>query len=554
VKCPSGAQAHFYTQKVGNRWWLCDPAGNGFFLKGVYDIGPDVNSAQTTFIQNKYATGPALSWNLNWALEQARRIQLWGFNTVADYAQTWLWPVSTDGNWNGLTSDNTIPVKLPFGVSLNVTNYAFRNGNNCGISSAIKDLKGGINSSVTTVYYNFGDYFDPNFQTCAHNQISTGTYGNGLWVAYYMTPKYNSYLAYVTIDESDQLGPLDQGPNFPTVDPTNTGLVGAGPSAAQHPSWIALVTAPTQTANSQWGVSYSDTAVYTKKELSNWLAARYSNSIAALNTAWGSNYTTFGASGAGWGAGTGVLDEDGTCPSRGTSPCWVGDPITLAGETAAMRGDMSTFLVHYLDQYFSVVTGQVRAFVPGVLLQSQSGGWGALPRKEVLTETAKYIDLPIIGTSPPWICVNCTDVQARIDFTTQYLGDHPYINWAGFYSLPDSAESAFATANPAFVTQATRGIGYSNMVTAFANAKDTATGSYHVVGFDWWGLYDMDSQHANWGLLTPHDNPYDGKSATVVGNGKDQWGYPTGGEAANYTDFIDAVITANSNVYSSMAP
>jgi hypothetical protein len=92
------------------------------------------------------------------------------------------------------------------------------------------------------------------------------------------------------------------------------------------------------------------------------------------------------------------------------------------------------------------------------------------------------------------------------------------------------------------------------MINALANSSDTATGTYHVVGFDWWSMYDMNSQDSNWGLLTPHDNPYDGKSATISGNGSDQWGYPTGGEAGNYGDFIDDVSAANNGVFSLMMP
>jgi hypothetical protein len=83
------------------------------------------------------------------------------------------------------------------------------------------------------------------------------------------------------------------------------------------------------------------------------------------------------------------------------------------------------------------------------------------------------------------------------------------------------------------------------MSNAFLNAKDSATGTYHIVGFDWWGMYDMDGQKSNWGLITPLDNPYDGKSATIKGAGPDQWGYPTGGERVNYGDFLSAVSTAN---------
>jgi hypothetical protein len=545
VQCTNGAAPHFYTEKIGNRWWICDPAGNGFFLKGVYDIEPNDNNAQTSFITSKYA-GPLSNWEANWALEQVHRLQAWGFNTLADYSIGELDPVSPDPAWG--TSDQSIPVKMPFSSEEMISHDAFQNVNGCGISSPVKDMMNGVGSVYAGYRYNFGDYFDPNFSTCAANVIAADTYG----LQYEMQSKYSSYLLYVTIDESDETGFLDVGPDFPTV--AASGQSGSGPDPSAHASWITLVAAPTQSSNNIQGVTYSDTTVYTKQAFSTWLAARYSNNISALNSAWNSNYSTFGASGAGWGVGSGIIDENGTCPSKANGQsCWVGNVYTLAGETTTMQSDMSAFYVYYLDQYFSVMQSRFSAAVPGVLLQMQLGGWGAPPRKEVLTEAAKYLTLPILSAVPVWPCANCTDTQAEIDFTAQYLGDHPYINWTGFFAQADSAESMYAATNPSwFTTQAERGSSYQGMIDASVAASDTATGTYHIVGFDWWGMYDLNSQESNWGLLTPHDNPYDGKSATISGDGNDQWGYPTGGEAANYGDFIDDVTSANTGAYSAL--
>ncbi|MGC1782967.1 MAG: hypothetical protein WA708_10650 [Acidobacteriaceae bacterium] len=552
LRCPSGARPHFYTQKIGNRWWICDPAGNGFFLKGVYAIAPNSNNAQTSFIQAKYAA-PLPNWEANWALEQVRRLQAWGFNTLADYAIGEVNPVSIDPAWG--TGDHTIPLKMPFSGVEMISHDAFQNVNGCGINSPVKDMMNGVGSVYTGWRYNFGDYFDPNLSTCAVNVLANDTWG----LPYVMKKsQYSNYLLYVTIDESDQTGFLDAGPDFLTIG--GSGNVGDGPDPAAHAAWITLASAPTQTSNHSQNVNYSDNTVYTKQELSRWLAARYENNIAKLNTAWGSHYTTFGSAG-GWGIGSGILDENGACPARGYGNCWVGDPYTLGKsaafptpETPAMQADMSAFYVHYLDQYFSVLTAVFHKAAPGILLQMQLGGWGAPPRREVLTEAGKYLDLPILSTVPAWPCVNCTDMQARIDFTARYLGDHPWINWEGFLAQPDSAESAHARSNPSYyTTQAARGNGYQEMINAFVNAKDSATGSFHIVGFDWWGMYDLDSQKSNWGLLTPHDNPYDGKSATIKGAGPDQWGYPTGGERADYGDFLSAVSAANHTVESKLA-
>jgi len=544
VQCSNGAKPHFYTEKVGTRWWICDPAGNGFFMKGVYYIAPNVNNNS---LQAKYAA-PLSNWEANWALEQVHRLQAWGFNSIADYSIAELTPAATDPAWG--TSDNTIPVKMPFTASETISHDAFQNVNGCGISSPVKDIMNGVGSVYTGYRYNFGDYFDPNFSNCAANVIAKDTWG--LQLA--LKSKYKNYLVDITIDESDQTGMLDQGPDFPSVDAS--GQSGSGPSPSAHASWITLVAAPTQASNGSQGVTYSDTTLYTKQALSQWLAARYFNNISALNSAWGSNYSTFGASGAGWGVGSGILDENGSCPSAASGQtCWVGDANTLAGETSTMQSDMSGFYVYYLDQYFSVMQSQFSGAAPGVLLQMQLGGWGAPPRREVLTEAAKYITLPILSSVPTWPCANCTDTQAEIDFTAQYLGDNPWMNWAGFLAQADSSEYLYSTTNPSlYTTQAARGVSFQGMLDASVNAADTSTSTYHVVGFDWWSMYDMNSQKSNWGLLTPLDNPYDGKSATISGDGNDQWGYPTGGEAANYGDFLDGVTPANLGLYSTMTP
>ena len=149
------------------------------------------------------------------------------------------------------------------------------------------------------------------------------------------------------------------------------------------------------------------------------------------------------------GDGSGILDENGNCPSAANGQsCWVGDVYTLAGETAAMQADMSAFYVYYLDQYFSVLRRSLMLRHPASCCRCRSADWGAPPRREVLTEAAKYLDLPIIGNVPSWPCTTCTNDQAEIDFTAQYLGDHPWINWVGFWAQPDSAESAYSHPTP----------------------------------------------------------------------------------------------------------
>jgi len=543
VQCAGGAQAHFYTEQVGDRWWICDPAGNGFFMKGLTLVSFDVDSGQSTLYATKYAEGSTNSWKLNWSLQMARRLMAWGFNTVADGSYDPVHPTNVDSAWG--TSDNTIPVKLPYSFSNNTTRYAFQNSNGCGVSSPIKDLMNGVGSAYTGWRFNYGDYFDPHFNTCVGNIVKNSPL-HGQY-----TGLHNDYLLYITIDEGDQTGGLISSPgqDFTSTPP--------GHNSSGHPSWIALVTAPTQSSNGSWGATYTDSEVYTKQALSDMLASKY-GTIGALNAAWGSNYSSFGSAG-GWGKGTGLLDEDGTCPAKPSGgSCWVGDQYTLAGETAAMQADMGAFYVKWLDQYFGVMQSQWQNpsyGAPGVMLQMLLGGFGTPPRKEALTEGGKYLQLPQLSEMPPpsYICPTggCTDTQARVDFVVKYLGNKPWMNWQGIDANPDSTEAAYPSDSP-FTTQGQRGAGYQNMMTEQLGAKDSSTGTYHVVGFYWWGAYDMDGEKLNWGLITPRDNPYDGKSSTVTGNGLDQWGYSTGGEVANYSDALSAVVDANLGVYTDM--
>jgi hypothetical protein len=601
VSCGSGPQAHFYAQRIGDRWWLCDPAGHGFFMKGVTLVFAGIDNELVTTSQTKYGytNNPYVAsnsqdaadvWIFNWDIEQVNRLHSWGFNELADGAYAQLWPSTTDIRWN--TPDYAIPAqfRMPFNLGpIATTASTLGNNNGCGLSSAVKDMLNGLTSGV---YYSFADYFDPNWSTCITNLIAAGSSSLNIATGQGGGAPHGDYLVYLTLDEGDQTGQLEMGPDFPVIGDDG---VPQSISAAAHPAWVTLTTAPTQSTTAgkfkDWlgGGSYSNHEVYSKVQLANDLVNRYlctgsgapvaccSNSrtgscsvdpaaasyvgpgglttaTSALNGAWGSNYTTLSTSDpnctnnlasclqngtySSWGTGSGLLDENG-------AHSWVN------AQTTAMQADMSAFLTHYLDRYFGVMTSAYHTAAPGILLQMILGSFGTPPRKEVLTEASKYLDLPQLSGAPP--CPTCTDTQARIDFAARYLGDKPWMTWQGFFANPDSAESGNVVSNNIAATQAARGNAYKQMVASLVNAKDSSTGTYHAVGFYWWGMYDMDNEGLNWGLITPHDNPYDGKSA-VIAKGVDQWGYSTGGETANYGDFLDNVTSANNGAISSMAP
>jgi hypothetical protein len=544
LPCGNGAKAHFYVQRVASRWHFCTPAGNAFWMNGVYTV--DASDTTTDYqgvslastMATKYATGVTTSSTLNWSLQTVRRLKSWGFNTDNEYSSVYLWPTAVDYGWNALSADRTIPEKLPFTLIINANKGAMVNSNNYA-NNPIKELFSGIRPGVYTGYGSAttADLVDPNYALWLKNYLA-----NDYLVHQAITSNHNDYLVGFTVDESDQMWGFATGADFPTV---ANGVVSDGYEQA-HLGWVILVTAPTRSG-------FTDPTVYSKSMLSTWLASRYGNNIATLNSAWGSNYTSFGSAG-GWGSGSGILDEDGTCPSkRASQSCWVtSDFIHLTGITATMKSDLDAFLLAYASSYFSTVKSTLNQAAPGILyMGTLMGGWGTPPRASILQAARQYVDVMQIVQIPP-NCSNCTDAQQRIDFVDQYGGDKPWLQWDGYVANADSYMSPWPNqfGGAEYPTQAARGLNYQNRMTGYLTSKGSTSGIYHTVGFEWWDYYDMRGEQLNWGLVTPRDNPYDGISATTQ-SGMDSWGYPTGCastvscEKASYGDFLTAVRQAN---------
>jgi hypothetical protein len=264
----------------------------------------------------------------------------------------------------------------------------------------------------------------------------------------------------------------------------------------------------------------------------------------------------------GWGSGHGLLDEDGTCPARYTSHCWVPtDAYLLAGATPAMKADLDSFLYHYAKKYGSLEKAEISAVAPGVLYLGPGllGSWGTPSQAPVLRAFGEYVDLmymPTVPTTNP--LGKITNDQERIDYIARYAGDKPWFNWQGFWAQADSYMSVYKDHDAMFNTQTARAQYYQTWMNSLLAAKVSSkcncasAGISPIVGMAWWQYTDMRNERANWGLVTPRDDPYDGVSATTS-EGYDSWGYPTGClaafgcERANYGDFLDYVTNANLN-------
>ena len=497
--------ASFQVKKVGNRWVLVTPEGSPFWMLGIWNITGDgrvdeLGSSYTSRFLRKYGSDQAGWPQVN------RRLKSWGFNTIGPYSYRMLLPTNRESPtvW---PPDGTHPVKMPF-VGL---------GPNPGISSNLagvcKNLWKGIDPSVFNIgsARGFPDVIDPKFVTYTNNAYAT----DSDLAVYKDSPYFIGYFS----EDVDYLSGFATGTDFPSDPP--------GKEWA-HLGVITLITAPTQSG-------FSDPKVYSKYALRDFLAAKY-GTIGALNSAWGSNYTTFDSSG-GWPTGSGLLDENGRSSHR-----WLGNPLNpelLTGMNAQVKADLDEFLYQLAAKYFSINRAAFKAVAPQALFLGPTSlggaGWRSPARGPILKAAGQYLDVVSVSTDGS---------PAQLDFIAHWAGDVPLIIWEGVVANPDSGRWRYTPepATWAVSTQEKRGQTYQRDVEALVNG--TVTGTRPYVGLLFWSWVDHSAEQKNWGLVSLLDNAYDGKEARVAA-GKDPWGYPTGGEERDYGDFISYVRNAN---------
>lgn len=690
--------ARYYTSKVGSRWWLCTPLGNAMWMNAVASAVADsttdyqdINNTQLTGA--KYAKGVTTISADNWAYQTALRLKVWGFNALGEYANGSIFPTTIDPAWK--TPDETIPsqARMPFILEPNPILYSAYNRSNYAAGPTKNEFGLYKRSVYSGAMRTNADTFDAKF-----SEWLVGCLANGLIHSQFTGPHHEYLFAFVG-DESDVTGGLMVGPDFQPVSgggtkEPGTAVIQTGTTITDpHWGWITLISSPAQAASSRsntpeglspYDIVYGVLKYWTKFELGRWLQVSGDRgpgyaSIAALNTAWGSNYDSFGtdavtytdscaagngttgpytctlshtpvtpltaqvkvggvltagddgygaetrvptgignfrsntgtsplgtitySSGVvsityltpiapgqttsvtyqtnGWGQGHGLLDEDGTCPSRQSGQnCWLpANPYWTANSTEnQIQKDLDGFLFHWAKSYFATVKGAIEAAAPGYLYipVDPIGSYACPPRREILEAAALYADVLDLGSIPasdPTGVV--TDQQARIDFVAQYAGDLPWMNINFITAQADSyfpASEFPLTTTLTFSTQLERGQYYQAKTnkqldtTISPSCNCSFAGTYPIVGQNWWKLYDDATMKINFGLLTLRDDQYDGVASTP-NPGTDQWGYPTGCQGAaalpgpttpceqgSYGDALGTIISANTAWLAYAAP
>ncbi len=504
----------FRVLKYNHRWVFVTPEGHPFWLKAVYNtVGAAISSST---IQSKYGGDSNL-----WATQRNRRILSWGFNALGELASTRGLPVGVHGGRNGSSP------QLPFILMLGAAGDAMNNWKLLNLPGPLKDIMGGVPKSAYNGWRaSFPDVFDPNYSlACARavaywSEAITGGFADKPWVIG------------ITLDDADYLFGFKSRPGAPV-------------NSYPHNGWlIAVANFRYPSAQDLHTQNPSDSKLYTKYAWTDFLRQKYNNDIGALNQAWRTNgfYTSFDDAG-GYGVGTGVIDEDGR------HAAWMGsmvDPYKNTGATPAVQADLDSFLYQYTKHYTQVAVDAIRAVDKNHLIFGPAAinNYGAKARDQVLlglrdggVQVFQFNYDPVFSTMAGSMVEN----NQSYDLT----GIPAYI-WYSVTAQADSAMAARPTiyAQPNFPTQAARGQHYANVdIPNFLKARG-ANGDYYVMGFDWWELVDNPGEGVNWGLITVHDNAYDGRE-DVIAMGTDAEGFSIGGEGANYADFISFVRITN---------
>lgn len=346
VSCtnPNGT-SYFGIATVASHKTLCDPAGHPYFGRGffVFDfssLGNDESGGNyNSYITAKYG---ATNTNYTWETAEVSRMKSWGFNMIG--------PVSTSYSlafWPWVPS-GTNPNKVPFIKTDDACHYSWINEGGWG-SAPVKDVL----STASPNWHGNGDfgfagvtdYEDPAWTTFVTGMLSSsGDFDWSLLLSASTTDK--SYLLGVIGCDTDYTHGFDGGSDYVT-----------SPTPGDNDfrlSYEVAMGSPVEWASTHQDELYTDSTVYNKKAFYTQLTGEYA-SIAALNSAWGSTYTTFGTSGTCFGGGFGSW----ICPSPSAA-------------TAVGTGDGSTLTFsHTLTT--TVSANSVGIFVAGTLVGGDGG-------------------------------------------------------------------------------------------------------------------------------------------------------------------------------------
>ena len=534
---PGGATGYFRIGQMGDRLVLVSPSGNAFWMRSVYVMAP------TPDYLEKYADGE------DWGTQANRRLKAWGFNTIGENQNPNCLPVRSFGGT--FTNPEPLPfIRLikPGLFSLN-NRWGWAGQPNPENGHGVKSLILGLDATAYTGYRGgpLADVFDPNYEATvagvARDTITVATATTSAWAPQFWrasTPTgltTSPWVIGTSVEDADYAWGFKR-----STDP--------------HLGWMVFANAPTQTGpatpyTSITVTAYINTTCFSKLAARDFLQARYTT-VAALNSAWGSSYTTWDSAG-GWPTGTGVLDESGRS-------AWM---ATTAGYSvitnAAVRQDLDDIMYLFARKYYDLQVQYLRE--PGV--QPNHLVFNQMPfhdGRPIILQAAADAGLDAVQLHVSSFATTTGGQPGLAELETGYLETShasfpgPVFFWITFIAQEDSPMVGEANAWGPFdnATQEARGTAYAAYLQRLLNWRSAVDGINHVMGIDWWAWTDSAGEGSNFGLVSLKDNAYDGAEA-IIAAGTDPWGYTTGGEAGNYGNFLGAVTVAHAGIEANLA-
>jgi uncharacterized membrane protein len=517
---------YFQLQKVKGKWYYADPNCNAFYQFSVYASYPGF--IFTDVYQSRYGSNPA-----PWAEHSLQREVAYGFNAQDIFYSNNMLPVDT-------STSRAPSTKLPFLLFFSTMNDASYDPTLLGLPEAIKNFCDGIDSNGYQGYCLYTlDIMDPNWMVANIAEL-------GVQINNFPPGGFNTipWIPAISLGDADQVFMFKgNGTRFPEY---------------PHPAQFVATTAFNYNltpVNGKWQrpILYSK-AAWTCNAIANdaqhfppgqsFLEKKY-GTIAALNQAWGTGnfYTSFCDAG-GFGTGTGVLDEDGR------HVAWFGnDFYNQTGMNTNLKADLDQYLYEMAYQVYYPQVSVVRGYDTNhTLMCGVQGGTGDGGMRQIVAQAYKDAGCQIIVMQ--WDSKHNQYGLTANQNVYDWIG-LPMTVFYGVSSQTDSDESQLGGAgvwDADYPTQLSRGQHYNSDNLAIYGSTG-GNGDYYILGINFWGL--TDDTGINWGFISRTDNVYDGNCA-VIAPSMDPYGYPCGGETANYGDFTDEVTQTNSTIQQQM--
>lgn len=226
----------------------------------------------------------------------------------------------------------------------------------------------------------------------------------------------------------------------------------------------------------------------------------------------------------GWmSGGTGLMDESGSGSWVGTNnfclegadpnfPTYFacigsgGKPVPNANVN--LGADLDNWIPEFSARFFKTMHDDIKAVtqVPYFGLDNL-GNYGAPPYSKVLEGAAPYLDGAFVNIQYWFPKPSPALFYTAYQYLTRYIGDLPLMNFSVISAVADSSYHCYTGGVNDQPTQNIRGQVWYDTV-AYLLSTNGYNGDTQFVGFDWWSWQDF--QDINQGIISLHDNAYDG--------------------------------------------